>query len=80
MNEVDRAYDELLTWARTLVGVAEEMRPQITKALDPETPLPRNCPSRASSAILIFGQVSKRIQDVISCAASVEKEIWKAGK
>ena len=80
MDEFEREYDALLKWARTFVGVAEDMRPQIRKALDPATPLPDNCPSRASSGELIFRQVHGRLQSVTACVQAVEKAIWKAGK
>lgn len=79
MSDFEEAYKRLKSWADSLNNVVEGSYDEIKDALNPETKLPKGCPSHASLAELVLRQVKKKLREVNGAVEDVEKAIWKEG-
>jgi hypothetical protein len=77
---LEEAFQGLISRTRSLRNTVEGRIPEIRETLDPSTKLPVNYPSRASMALLIFGQVRKKLQEVNEFVPIVEDAIRRSGK
>lgn len=80
MEEFEKHYERLKSWSKSLARSVDTYYDQIKNALNPSTVLPPNCPSHASMAELIFGQIKSKFDEVEGAIEDIEKEILKIGK
>jgi hypothetical protein len=80
MEKTKRAIKQLEEWSNSLNYAIKEYGSQIINALKDETKLPENCPSRASLADLISGQIYKKLDEVNAAYKDLINAIWEEGK
>jgi hypothetical protein len=77
---VEDAYDLLLSWSRTLMTRATDMKCEVFSSLDSASPMPSDALSRASMALLAFRQVRIAQEEVAGAVKRVENAIRLSGK
>jgi hypothetical protein len=77
---LEQAYDLLTSWSQTLANRAKSVKDETFSSLDPATVLPKNCPSRASLALLVFSKIKSDLEEVAGAVKMVEEAIRRSGK
>ena len=77
---LEDAYERLLSWSRTLVTRATDMKCEVFSRLNSATPMPSDAPSRAAMALLAFRKVRIAQEEVEGAVKQVENAIWLSSK
>ncbi len=63
-ERLETLLNELEGWSKSVGRQATAMIPQVREAIEKDSPLPENGPSKASMATLILDQIGKPVSEV----------------
>lgn len=80
MDKTKSALKNLDDWSKSLNNAIQIYGPQILEALNKNTELPKDCPSRASLADLALNKILEKLSEVNASLKHLNNCIWEEGK
>jgi hypothetical protein len=74
-SQLKQEFEILESWTKTLANQVKSTPPLVWQILASQNPLPENCPSRGSLAVMQFGDVIGALQEVTGACDRIRSHI-----
>ena len=74
-SQLKQEFELLESWTRTLTNQVKSTPPLVWEILAGNDPLPKNCPSRGSLAVMQFGDVTKALDEVVGACDRIRNHL-----
>jgi len=74
-SQLKLEFELLESWTRTLSNQVKSTPPLVWQILASNDPLPKNCPSRGSLAVMQFGDVTKALEEVVGACDRIRDHL-----